>query len=430
MSMSLALASNTLGQRMVESESRRSHGDGRRVGRWHLATSAVTFAIALAAVLVAVLAGLTPTGSKTTAGATSLHALAMSLLVWLPGISFSVGPLWFTSDWGQRAIRARWVSLGLFSLGSFVLVVGELLSRQPHGLRFYLRYFETGYRYTIGQSCGLAIVAIALAINGWLWLTRAKQTLAEAPNSSSFLVSLSVTGFVHVMLAPVAVALPILMFYERLRGRGVFLPILGGDAALLPELFWMYVQPLMLVTALPVFGLLDEWLARGAEDTFAPRILTASFGVSMATLLLFAWGNRPEVVLSDSTRGFFTATGLFGVLCFGHPIATACRELGRIRLRNWDRANAALVIATLAAGSAMLIALILPVASMRWAGTLFESAQIHLFGLAVSALPVGLAVQALRSASRSPARSRTTADVLVGSDSENDNAPPQRAHTA
>ena len=323
----------------------------KRLGALHGWTATFFLLLGSALALFGQLATMVPRVERWSSALMSLHGLIMVFLCWAPGLSFSLAPLQRPTLHGAPAIKARWFSYVLYVAGATTIVISAIAGGSRYGFRYYLCYFDRVHWATLGVTWGVALVALAMGVNGMLWLGYEKQA-ERAKCSTPFTTLLGVTGGVHVLVAPLALSLALAISIEHRWKIGIFEPSLGGDPGLLPSLFWLYCQPILMASALPVMGLIAETLARSSPDSSAsPSIVVSrSQAVAIATLCFLTWGTRAEVPFSEVTRNFFAFTGLSMLLVLGRPIVSAIAALGRAIPRSASTLSASALLLALAFG--------------------------------------------------------------------------------
>jgi cytochrome c oxidase subunit I len=357
------------------------------LGALHLAIAGVSLMLGTLLALLSQMVSLVPRGERWEQPLIALHGLVMVFLCWVPGLSFSLAPFQRPTLHSPLARMGRSVSCAVYVAGAVALLISAFVGGARHGFRYYLGYFEGNSASVLGIAWGIGLVALAMGINGMLWVgygKRAKLGKCATPYTDL----LRVTGGVHVLATPLALALPLLMTAERRWGYGIFDPRLGGDPSLLPSLFWSYLQPVTLAASLPILGLCAELLGKptGTEGT-AGVVVSETQAVAIATLCFLNWGARAEVPLGEVTRNFFVFTGLLCLLVIGRPIASTIGALGRARATGSCRLRSAVLLVALALGILFAVPLVLPASAMRLSATPYSVGQFHWlgFGAAIGA---------------------------------------------
>lgn len=363
------------------------------IGEWHRLSAIAMVGFGVACAAASLILALSSRGVGWSHRLIAMHAVVLVLLCWAPGLSFSLGPKYCGALFNSRRRRASWCSLGLFWLGAISIIGAGLAGACEHGLRHYLFYFESRSWLVYVLPMGQALVATAMGINGWLWLSMLSSSNQER-GQPAFLQMLAVAGFVHLVAMPLAWALPIAMLLDRHGVPNLFSPERGGDPSQLARLYWLYVQPVVLTTSLPLLGFVSDNLARMSglrSNSLAPSMRCA---VATATLGFFFWATRAEAALSEVVRNFYAFASLFGILLLGQPFV----EIGRALVMSWreGRVGVSTVLSTLLSllGLVALAAVALPSLGLRLQGTPFETAQFHLMAGGVVLLTVAAPLEA------------------------------------
>jgi len=361
------------------------------VGDWHQRLAMSVLALGVSLALAYELLALFPSTARFSPHLLSLHTLVLVHLSFMPGLAFSLGPVRYFSAFSTRERRANLVSLALYAVGATITIGFACAGATGYGYRYFLGYFGAHPYLTSGVAAGCALIATAMGLNGWLWLTASHRSEEQAPESA-FAELLSVAGFVQVVAVPFAWAIPVSMWLDRRGVHGLFSPALGGDPSRLAQLFWLYAQPVMLVAALPLLGIATDCANKALYRDGRPFALPAlKYAIVGATLSYFVWGIRIEPALSDVMRNFYSFAALLGILLLGRPVFGVGIDLLQAWRRNQNLTVPLLSVAALSFGLMALIPLCLPALGMRLQSTAIETAQLHGFAGAVVLASVGMA---------------------------------------
>jgi len=359
------------------------------VGEWHRGLAKGVLALGVSLALVYELLALVPSTARFSPRLLSLHSLVLVHLSFMPGLAFSLGPVRYFSAFSTRDRRTSAVSLALYAIGATTAIGFACAGATGHGYRYFLGYFGAHPYLTSGVAAGCALIATAMGLNGWLWLTASHRSAENAP-VSAFSELLSVAGFVQVVAVPFAWAIPVSMWLDKRGVHGLFSPALGGDPSRLAQLFWLYAQPVMLVAALPLLGIASDCANKALyRDDRATALPALKYAILGATLSYFIWGIRIEPALSDVTRTFYSFVALLGILLLGRPLFGVGIDLLRAWRRNQNLTVPLLSVAALSFGFMALIPLCLPALGLRLQSTAIETAQLHGFAGAVVLASVG-----------------------------------------
>ncbi|MFM7537125.1 MAG: cbb3-type cytochrome c oxidase subunit I [Acidimicrobiales bacterium] len=282
----------------------------------------------------------------------------------LLGLGLAIVPLQI----GARAIafpRAAALSLWGWLVGTVLMVASFVANGGPGGgkgraVDLFLLAF------------GLVIVSLLLAalslVTTLLGLRTAGMSLARTP---MFAWSWFVTGAMLLVTLPLLVGVVIYLYFDHRYGRQIF----GGNDGIVRYTGWAFRQPVSLLYALPVLGILADAVATATRQRQALAGVVRG-GIGFAGIVAFGALNTafdPRV----TSRVVFIAVSVVAAAPVLVVLALALRNLaaGKPRL---TAGFAVSVLGGLLLLGAAAVGILYPIERLDLVGTPFEAGQLHL----------------------------------------------------
>jgi cytochrome c oxidase subunit 1 len=310
--------------------------DHKRIAILYLISITVFFAVGgLFASLVRIEL-LTPKGDFMTADtynkAFTLHGVIMIFFFLIPSVPATLGNFCLPIMVGAKDLAFPKINLFswyLYAIGGVFAVTVLILGGVDTGWTFYTPFSST---YAKGEVF-LALVAAFIAgfssiLTGINFIVTVHKM--RAPGMTWFRLPLFVwahyaTAIVQMLGTPVVAITLVLVAVERVWGRGVFDPNLGGDPVLFQHLFWFYSHPAVYIMILPGMGVISEVVACFSRKRVFGYKFVAFSSMGIAIIGFLVWGHHLYVSSQSTYAGM-----VFSLLTFLVAVPSA------IKVFNWS----------------------------------------------------------------------------------------------
>jgi cytochrome c oxidase subunit 1 len=324
-----------------------------------------------------------------------LHAAIMTYLCLIPGVPVALTGLLLPRLVGiEHCQGTKFARAGLIAyVGSaIVIIISALGGGIDSGISYFGAYSRHGHSASLGMAFGVLLVGFACAFEGLYAINAARSFLSNRARSRVVpaLASLfCLVGGVHLLLLPLQCVTISMMVVERLGGYAFFDPSRGGDAILLRQMSWFYLHPVILISALPAFGLIAYVIEQVSTRPGPAQSISVHSGVAVSILGLLTGGvHLIQMGLSPLFAAMSSALNLLLMVPMSLLVADC---LSRLDCKNGDRTSIWLALSALLVLSLGLLAGVAPTLlglNSSLHGTDFALGHVHLVASATCILSV------------------------------------------
>lgn len=261
----------------------------------------------------------------------TLHGIIMIFFFLIPSIPAVLGNFLIPLMVGAKDLafpKINLLSWYLYIIGGVFAVWALVRGGVDTGWTFYTPYSSTYAKTEVFLAVSAAFVAgFSSILTGLNFIVTIHKM--RAPGLTWFRLPLFVwahyaTSLIQILGTPVIAITLVLVGVERIWGKGIFDPTLGGDPVLFQHLFWFYSHPAVYIMILPGMGVISEVITCFSRKRIFGYEFIAFSSLAIAIVGFLVWGHHMFVSTQSTYAGM-----VFSFLTFLVAVPSA------IKVFNW-----------------------------------------------------------------------------------------------
>ncbi len=261
----------------------------------------------------------------------TLHGIIMIFFFLIPSIPAVLGNFLIPMMIGAKDLafpKINLLSWYLYIIGGCFAVWALMSGGVDTGWTFYTPYSSTYAKTEVFYAvCAAFVAGFSSILTGLNFIVTIHKM--RAPGMTWFRLPLFVwahyaTSIIQILGTPVIAITLVLIGIERLWGKGIFDPNLGGDPVLFQHMFWFYSHPAVYIMILPGMGVISEVITCFSRKKIFGYEFIAFSSLAIAIVGFLVWGHHMFVSTQSTYAGM-----VFSFLTFLVAVPSA------IKVFNW-----------------------------------------------------------------------------------------------